>query len=266
MKLSIITTFTATRQDPWKEALACYSDLADEVIVVYDFAEQEITDFIKDNPKIKGYHMDWPFEYDWSEFPKHYNYALEKATGDWIIKLDIDLFIHEDDHSKLRELLFSSNAIVASLHKNSVYGRNYFSKGDVVNCLNIGQFKKLRFGGVSGHDGRDDLVGIILPTEERNGVLYGFPPDNVFKTSINFWNFDYAFKDETTAHRDFARMARAYKRFFNSDDFGKDDLDAIEIYENQKAERIRRATYPVEPGMIPKYIREKYIQGRLTDK
>ena len=36
MKISIFTSMTnpEARQDPWKEALACYEDLADEVIIV----------------------------------------------------------------------------------------------------------------------------------------------------------------------------------------------------------------------------------------
>ena len=35
MKISIATTYTNPdeRQDPWKEAMACYEDFADEVIV-----------------------------------------------------------------------------------------------------------------------------------------------------------------------------------------------------------------------------------------
>ena len=49
MKISIFTSMTnpEERMDPWKEALECYNDFADEVIVVgkdwdYDFSWEKI--------------------------------------------------------------------------------------------------------------------------------------------------------------------------------------------------------------------------------
>ena len=50
-KLSIFTTMTnpSERNDPWKEALNCYEDLADEVIIVGE---------------------DWPYEFRWDHIGK----------------------------------------------------------------------------------------------------------------------------------------------------------------------------------------------------
>ena len=50
--------------DPWKEALACYNDLADEVVRSGE---------------------DWPYEFTWDYIGKVFNESYEKATGDWVI-------------------------------------------------------------------------------------------------------------------------------------------------------------------------------------
>lgn len=261
MKLSIITTFTSKRQDAWREAIECYSALADEVVVIYDFAETNIAYFLENFQNVRELNMNWPFEYEWSEFPRHYNYALEQARADWVIKLDIDMLIHERDFDRLRKTLEGSDAPVASLNKESIYGTMYFSKGEVVNIVNKNRFPELRFGGTVGEKGNDDLVGIINPIEKRRGdVPYGTKPTRVLKTGVDVFNFDYTFKDEKTAHRDFARMARAFKRYFDSDSFGKDDNDAIEKYKMLRLERANKATQIVDEDMIPKFIKGKYFQ------
>ena len=51
MKISIFTSMTnpEERQDPWKEAIQCYEDLADELITVGD---------------------DWPYEFKFDHIGK----------------------------------------------------------------------------------------------------------------------------------------------------------------------------------------------------
>lgn len=263
MKLSIITTFSNNRQEAWKEALDNYCELADEVVVVYDKGDSYVQGYLSTLPKVKAVALDWPFEYDWSEFPRHFNQALALATGDWVIKLDIDLFIHEDNFKELRSRLEECKSRVASLHKVSVYGDHYYSKGNVVNCLRRevkDNERILQFGGVIG-EGNDDLVGIVeVEYVEGKHVPMGRVPTDVYRTGVNFWNFDYSFKSKEIAHRDFARMARAYKRYFKKDIFGKDDEDAIRIYEAQRVDRTRRAINKLEPSMLPKHIRDKYYE------
>ena len=64
MKLSIFTTYTdpEKRNDPWKEALNCFNDIADEVIVTGS---------------------DWPEEFTWSQIGKYFQQGLNesKVTG-----------------------------------------------------------------------------------------------------------------------------------------------------------------------------------------
>ena len=93
MKLSIFTTYTdpEKRNDPWKEALNCFNDIADEVIVTGS---------------------DWPEEFTWSQIGKYFQQGLNESKGDWNIRMDIDYFFHEKDVNKL-----SSEVLKKSLSK-----------------------------------------------------------------------------------------------------------------------------------------------------
>ena len=85
-KLSIATTYTnpEERMDPWKEALTCYNDLADEVVRTGE---------------------NWPYEFSWDYIGKTFNESYELATGDWVIRMDLDYFFHENDFQGIRKVL-----------------------------------------------------------------------------------------------------------------------------------------------------------------
>ena len=70
-----------SRNDPWKESLECYKTLADEVLVVGE---------------------DWPIEFDWGIFNKIYQNGFNQCSTDWVMRMDLDYFIHEDDFEKVR--------------------------------------------------------------------------------------------------------------------------------------------------------------------
>ena len=76
--LSIFTSMTNPdgRNDQWQEALNCYEELADEVIIVGD---------------------KWPNEFSWEEIGKTFQEGLDKSSSDWVIRMDIDYFFHEKD-------------------------------------------------------------------------------------------------------------------------------------------------------------------------
>ena len=80
--LSIFTSMTNTviRKDPWKEALNCYEDFADEVIITG---------------------QDWPEEFEWDLIGKVFHEGLEKSSMEWAIRMDLDYFFHEKDKDKL---------------------------------------------------------------------------------------------------------------------------------------------------------------------
>lgn len=82
MKISIITSYTdpEARMDPWKESVACYEKLADEVIVLGENFKKEFA---------------------FSDFGPMFDDGFNKASGDWVIKMDIDTIIHEKDFDSL---------------------------------------------------------------------------------------------------------------------------------------------------------------------
>ena len=84
MKISIFTTMTnpEKRMDPWKEALECYNFFADEVVVVGD---------------------DWPTEFSWDHIGKTFQKGYDKCTSDWVMRMDIDYFLHEKNKNKLEK-------------------------------------------------------------------------------------------------------------------------------------------------------------------
>ena len=53
--------------DPWKEALDCYKDFADEVVVVGD---------------------DWQQEFSFEYIGKVFQEGFDISKGDWVIKMD----------------------------------------------------------------------------------------------------------------------------------------------------------------------------------
>ena len=63
---------------------ACYEDLADEVIVVGE---------------------DWPDTFSWPYIGQTFQKGLEKSTGDWAIRMDLDYFFHEKDFEYIRKFL-----------------------------------------------------------------------------------------------------------------------------------------------------------------
>ena len=71
------------RMDPWKEALLCYEEISEEVVVVGGNLKEE---------------------FKWSELGKMIQEGYDKCTGDWVIHLSVDMFIHE---SNIKEILNS---------------------------------------------------------------------------------------------------------------------------------------------------------------
>ena len=93
--ISIIVTVGNERQGPeergdvWREAINCYEDLADEVIIV-----SGNKNFKHKTKKTRTIFLEWPWIWDWVELPKHLNAGLERAEGEFVIRCDIDYFFH----------------------------------------------------------------------------------------------------------------------------------------------------------------------------
>jgi glycosyltransferase involved in cell wall biosynthesis len=84
MKLSIFTTVTnpKARADNFKDALQCYADLADEIIVVN--GGEELGTVFYDKDRFKVINRLWPQEFNWPFIGQQFQRGYEAATGDWV--------------------------------------------------------------------------------------------------------------------------------------------------------------------------------------
>lgn len=86
-------------EDNIRQALSWGKNLVTEQIVV-DTGSTDRTVEIAESMGAKVFHFEWI-----DDFSAAKNFALEKASGDWIAFLDADEYIRESDMEKLRKLL-----------------------------------------------------------------------------------------------------------------------------------------------------------------
>ncbi len=191
---SIFTTMTdpESRNDPWKESLECYKTLADDVLVVGE---------------------DWPIEFDWGIFNKIYQNGFNQCSTDWVMRMDLDYFIHENDFEKIRFYLkkySDSPAIVLPQYQFFTLDR-YQVKTKLCLLLNKKKFPKIKLDG-----GTDRMLATL------NGELLTYK--NVPQIKVPIWQYDSMFRTKEIIGSDRARFARAWKRTFdNYGDRGGDE-------------------------------------------
>lgn len=257
MKLSILTTITnpEARQDKWREALDCYQDLADEVIVVCGFQGDMELGF---GGKVTAVYQDWPSEWNWVELPRHLNFGKKYCTGDWILKLDIDQLIHEKDFDSLRETLKGTpdEYKIATFQKMSMtYGGKYYQKGEQLiafkneDSIAIGENLQLK----------TDLCFAVKQTGTKYVGGYNLPVGlnlESFKTGISYWNYDYFFKTKDFTRKEFWRFSQAHHKYFGGWQFGSTEEDALAMFLTMQKGRYDRASYTATLETHPRYIRE----------
>ena len=229
MKVSIFTTMTnpEERMDPWKEALNCYESIADEVIVVG---------------------ADWPEEFKWDHIGKTFNQGLEQCSGDWVINLSLDMFIHEKDISKLIGNLKKHQEYPAvAFPKNKFFTPYRFQVKAFEACaINKKIFPEVRFGG-----GGDLCLPIL-----GNTVLN---QNNVPISRTPLWNYDTTFRTKEIIAHDRARFARAWNRQFNDwgDRGGGTPEEAFDAWFSMIKLRLKSQTRKAKLEHHPKYIQDK---------
>ena len=68
--------------------MSCYQEFADEVVTVGE---------------------NWPEEFEWDLIGKIFQEGFDKSTKDWVIRMDLDYFFHENDITQLRKSLEKFN-------------------------------------------------------------------------------------------------------------------------------------------------------------
>ncbi len=229
MKISIITSYTdpETRMDPWKESVACYEKLADEVIVLGENFKKEFA---------------------FSDFGPMFDDGFNKASGDWVIKMDIDTIIHEKDFDSLYASMKTYKDYPAlSMRKFQFFTPYRFhTKSRMGMVLNKKRFKNVKFNG--GGDGCDPTVNGIHIDEK-----------NVPRVKIPFWNYDSTFKTKEVISEDRARFARAWHRTFG--DYGNrggpDPEVAFDAWYKMVNERFSKHVFKASISDHPIFIQSK---------
>lgn len=272
MRISILTTVTnpEQRQDKWREAFENYFDFADQVVIVNGGEPFTAVSWSYPGTEFKIVDLPWPYEWNWAEYPRHLNAGLKECTGDWVLRLDIDQFIHENDFEELRKHLEKADKLgakIATLQKMSfTYGNKYYQKGGAQiafkNELGIcfgkkmGQMTDLCFPikqtGVELV--KDETIDYELPVGgEDVNRLQDLPE---YRTPISYWNYDHYFKTMEFMKKDFFRMSRAWQRYFKEWKFGSNEDESFEIFLEMMRMRYAKSPHTAKDSTHPKYIRE----------
>lgn len=265
MKLSILATITdpIKRQDRFEEAINCYTEIADEVVIVDGSNPQFLQSDSSRNLKVV--YMMWPEEWNWVELPRHLNAGLKECTGDWVLKLDIDQFIHQKDVDELRRQLENApiSAGVATMQKMSfTYNDKYYQKGR--NQIILRRVDGIMFGRNSYQE--TDLCYPIYKTGEEdilddNGkVIYTLPVGYsliAHDTRLRYWNYDYFFKTKEFTRKEFWRFSRAYYRYYKKWSFGGDEEGSFKKFIDMMEGRYRVSPYTADMKTHPKWIRQQ---------
>ena len=229
MKLTIFTTMTdpEKRMDPFKEALKCYEDFADEVVVVGD---------------------DWPEEFSFDFIGKKFQEGFDKSTGDWVIRMDIDTFFHERNKDNLLlELKKNEDSPGIVFPKIQIFTPDrYHLKAKMCVAFNKKKFPEIKL------NGGGDLCDPTL-----NGVL--LDQGNLPNVTIPIWNYDSVFKTKDIISKDRARFARAWNRYFDNwgDRGGSTEEEAFNAWFEMITQRYKKHTNKLKISQHPKYIIEK---------
>ena len=227
--VSIVTTMTdpSSRNDPWEEALACYREFADEVIIVGN---------------------DWPYEFTWSHIGKTFQEGFKKANGDWVLRMDLDYFLHEKDFKNIKKLFIKyEDYPVISFPQFQFFTEKKYSFRTLIGvAVNKKKFPEVKLNG--GGD-------LCLPTIQ-NQLL------DPFKNPISkfpIYQYDSFFRTKEIISADRARFARAWNREFGNygDRGGPSENEAYQAWEKMITDKISNHIYNFDLEKHPKYIREK---------
>ncbi len=248
---------------PYEEALRSYCDFADEVIVVDGGSTDGSLEKIKAiSDKIKIYYLDWPWDFKQREFALHLNYGLAKATGDWVLKFDIDFVLHQDDMKGIRNKLeIPTKAIVASYNRFNILNRfEYFNKGELKWGIHKGLVgDKVQYGRQVDFENSDWCQPVIVE-KIIDDVPYGRTPDKneTLRLGDMGYNYDCIFRSKDKCKKWFTRLAKAFREDNKMALYGMDDDSAWEQW--KKIRYWQKERYDIKPITIkqhPKYIRNK---------
>lgn len=227
--LSIFTSMTNpdSRNDPWKEALNCYEDLADEVIVVG---------------------KDWPENFQWDHIGKTFQQGFDLCTSNWVIRMDIDYFFHEKDFIKIRKALdrYKDSPVITFPQYQFFSPERYQLKTRLCIAFNKEKFPEIKLNG-----------GGDLTLATLNGRL--IDPKSVPNLFVPVYQYDTVFRTKEIIKNDRYRFAKAWYEYFGTyDDRGGESLEAAyNAWFEMVQDRYPKHNFKLKISEHPSYIQDK---------
>jgi len=227
--LSIFTSMTnpEERNDPWREALDCYQYFADEVVVVGE---------------------DWPYEFSWDYIGKTFQEGFDKSNSDWVMRMDIDYFIHEKYLSRIREALLKyDNYPAISFPQYQIFTPDrYQIKTRLCLLFNKKKFRDIKLNG-----------GADLTLATLNGTL--LDPKKVPMVNVPIYQYESTFRTKEILMEDRLRFAKAWFNYFGeytSRGGGTAEL-AYHAWFKEIEKRYPKHCFKLDINEHPKFIQEK---------
>ena len=244
MKLSIFTTASnfLERQDPYREALSSYVDLADEVVVMWGCKPLDEDTY---NGKVVHLHHEWPWDFNWTFIGQQFNRAWQACTGDWVIHADLDFIFHENTMDQLRCFIEKNkNELSITFHKlQFLLVDRCRQKSKMVLAVN-----REKYGGEIKFDSGGDLC---------QPSYMGKTIEKSLKSNISFYNYDYCFKTKDVASRELHRMAKACNMFWPDKNWGYESEEAaLKVFMGQQLGRLSHPHIHLPIDKHPKYMRK----------
>lgn len=253
MKLSIFTTVTnpERRGDNYKDALACYTSLADETVIIYGRKSDIDHPLEYENGGGKTVHVptvinSWPKEFSWEIIGEHFQRGYEVCTGDWVIHCDLDFIFHERDFGRIRQALKDyPTAPAVSFYKwQFILPDRYNLKSRLVLAVN-----KKAFGDRIKFNGGGDLC---QPTLDGKDIELSETP----QAGVPFYNYEKLTKTKEQIKDDVERMDRAYQRYFGRWLYSDNGEGAYEGWLKMARGRFQKPSQHIPLSAHPKYVQE----------
>ncbi len=259
MKLSIFTcvTLPKARGDNYKDALFCYTSLADETVIIYGRKADIDYPLEYQNGGGRVRHVPtlanvWPKEFEWYVIGEQFQRGYEACTGDWVIHSDLDFIFHEKDFGKIRQALKDyPNAPAVSFYKwQFILPDRYNLKSRLPLAVN----KKV-FGDRIKFNGGGDLA---QPTLDGKGLDLNEIP----QAEVPVYNYEKLLKTKEQIANDQGRMERAWFRHFGYYQMGSDGTNESAYQRWIKAQQ-GKFNKPQEKITLEDH--PKYVQETIKD-
>lgn len=240
MKLSIFTTASNPhkRGDNFEDAIECYSELADEVVVVDGGSANHL--------KVLAIPYSWPAEFSWEFIGQQFTRGYEAATGDWVLHCDLDFLFHQKDFAKIRQALkdYPDSPAVSFYKWQFILPDRYNLKSRLMLAVN-----KKKFGDRITFTGGGDMCQPQLDGVDIN--INEMP-----QAGVPFYNYEKLTKTEDQVRDDIERMDRAYKTYHGVWLYSNEGVGAYEGWQRMVQGRFHKPSKHIPLSDHPKYIQE----------